>query len=79
MDDTSKKPEVVYSTDDPCAAARWALKKHGGDVDAVIRDLAPPGNCSYTEARKVSEAYARCLGLTPAEFMIRWEDMRYAD
>lgn len=79
MNDTSKKSEVVYSTDDPCALVRWALERHGRDVDPVIRVLAPPENCSYSTARITAEAFAHCLGLTPDQFMIRWDTMRYDD
>ena len=60
---------------DPCPFIETLLDENGGDVDEVIRVLtAKP--CSWKSARQLADAFAHCLGLTPAELIKRWRKIR---
>lgn len=60
--------QVVYSSLKPCAGINLLLKKHNGDVIAVLKDLfAPP--CDIQEAQKIEKAFSKCLGLSERQFM----------
>ena len=63
-----KGSRLVYSTDDPCIAARLLLEKHGGDVDSAVTALTTPP-CSYQTARQLADAFAECFGITAAAFV----------
>lgn len=67
---------LVYSTDDPCPAARILLEKCGGDVELAVTRLTKPP-CSYPEARQLADAFAECFGISSAEFVkIYWRAHR---
>jgi hypothetical protein len=47
------------------------MERHDNDIDAVIRELSG-GSCHRDAARQMADAFANCLGLTPAQYMKRW-------
>lgn len=63
--------KLVWSTDNPCPGVDIVVERCNDDIDCAIRALAG-GSCSREMARQMADAFAGCLGLTPAEFMKRW-------
>lgn len=68
--------EIVYNSQDWCDMVKKLLRDKNGDIDEVIRVIATPRNCHRQGARQCADCFAVCLGITPADFMKRWQAMR---